>query len=72
MNMITWNIRGCNHARKIKTMEKMLKRKKPMIRFLQEIKCKLETMDKVGQRMWKGCKVMALDAIGSVGVISIL
>ena len=72
MNIISWNIRGCNHARKIKTMERRLKKEKIDILFLQETKCKSETFDKLGHIIWKGCKAMEVDAMGMEGGMTIL
>ena len=72
MKIISHNIRGCNHPRKIKTLGKKLKKEKPMVLFLQETKFKSETLDKVGQRVWKGCKIMVVDAIGSTEGMAIL
>ena len=72
MKIISWNTRGCNHTRKIKTMEKKIKKERSTILFLHEAKCKSETLDKVGQRIWKGCKIMAIDAIGMEGGMVIL
>ena len=67
MNIISWNIRGCNHPRKIKTLARKIKQEKPDIFFLQETKCSYETLMKVGQQIWKGSSVMATDAEGMGG-----
>ena len=72
MKIISWNIRGCKHPRKIKTMAKKLKDEKSVILFLQETRCKSETLDKVGQRICKGCKIMVVDYIGTTGGMEIL
>ena len=34
------------------------------ILFLQETKCNSETMEKIREKIWKGSKYVALDAIG--------
>ena len=48
MKIISWNIQGWNHPRKIKVLAKKLKIEKRVVLFLQEMKCKLETLEKVG------------------------
>ena len=40
--------------------------------FLQETKCSYDTLLKVGQRIWKGNEVMAIDAEGMGGGFCIL
>ena len=72
MKIVTWNIRGCNHPRKIRTLDRKIKQEKPGILFLQETKCSFETMQKIGQKIWKGSKVMALDTDSSKGRMTIL
>ena len=67
MNIVTWNIRRCNHPRKIRTLARKIKQEKPDILFFQETKCSFETMQKIGKKIWKGSKVMASDADGSKG-----
>ena len=47
MKIFSWNIRGCNHPRKIKTLARKIKLEKPDILFLQETKCSFETMMKI-------------------------
>ena len=72
MNIVTWNIRGCNHPRNIRTLARKIKQEKIDILFLQETKCSFETMQKIGQKIWKGSKVMDLDADGMKGGVAIL
>ena len=61
MKIVSWNIRGCNHPRNIKTLARKIKQEKIDILFWQETKCSFETMMKVGKRIWKGSRVMAMD-----------
>ena len=49
-----------------------MKQEKPDILFLQETKCSYETMQKIGQKIWLGSKVMALDVDGMKGGMDIL
>ena len=46
-------------------MEKKLKKEKPMDLFLEETKCKYETLHKVGYRIWKQCNKRVVFAIVS-------
>ena len=72
MNIVTWNIRGCNHPRNIRILSRKIKQEKQDILFLQETKCSFETMMKIGKRIWKGRKVMATDVDGMKGGMAIL
>ena len=72
MKILTWNIRGCNHPRKIRTLARKIKQEKPDILFLQETKCSFQSMQKIGQKIWKGSQVMAVEADGMRGGIAIL
>ena len=72
MKIVSWNIRGCNHPRKIRTLSRKIKWEKPTIRFLKETKCSFETMIKIGQRIWKGSKVVEMDVDGMKGGMAIL
>ena len=72
MKIISWNIRGCNHPRKWKTLARNIKQEKPDILFLQETKCNSELMEKIRDRIWKGSRAMALDAVGMDGGSAIL
>ena len=72
MKIVTWNIRGCNHPRKIRTLAIKMKREKIDILLLQETKCSFESMQKIGQKIWKGSQVMAVEADGVQGGIDIL
>ena len=45
---------------------------KPDILFLQETKCNLEGLEKIKNKIWKGCQLMALVVVGQVGGIEIL
>ena len=60
MKIISWNIRGCNHPRK-------MKQEKPDLFFLQETKCNFESLMRIRQRIWKGSSVMEMDAEGMAG-----
>ena len=72
MKIVTWNIRGCNHPSKIRTLARKIKQENPNILFLQETKCSFESMQKIGQNIWKGSQVMAVEADGMRGGIAIL
>ena len=67
MKIVSWNIRGCNHPRKIKTLSRKIEHENPEILFLQETKCSYETLMKVGQQIWKGSSVMETYAEGIGG-----
>ena len=67
MKIISWNIRGCNHPRNIKTLSRKMKQEKPDLLFLQETKCSFEFLMRISQRIWKGSSVMAMDAKGMEG-----
>jgi hypothetical protein len=45
---------------------------RPTIPFLQETKCSSEDLETFGGKFWKGAKVAALDATGSVGGLGFL
>ena len=47
MNINSWNIRGCNHPRKLKTLGRKIKMKKTDVLYLQETKCSFETMMRI-------------------------
>ena len=64
MKLISWNIRGCSNPKKWKTINKKIKQENPDILFLQETKCSLEGLEKIRDKIWKECKLMALDAAG--------
>ena len=72
MKIISWNIRGCNHQRKLKTLGRKLRMEKPDVLYLQETKCSFETMMRIGPKVWKGNIVMAIDSAGMGGGIVIL
>ena len=72
MKIGTWNIRGCNHPRKTRTLARKIKEEKPYILFLQETKCSFESIQKIGQNIWKGSQVMPVEADGMQGGIAIL
>lgn len=72
MKLVSWNIRGCNHPRKMKTLARKIKQEKPTVLFLQETKCSSESMEGYSQRIWKGCRVIATDAKGMSGGMAIL
>ena len=72
MKIVSWNIRGCNHPRKIKTLIRKVKQGKPNVLFLQETKCSSEVMEKLGQKIWKGCRVIAVDAARMAGGLAVL
>ena len=72
MNLISWNIRACNHPRKWKTLNRKIKQERPYILFLQETKCSTEGMEKIREKIWKGSRIMALDAAGMASGIVIL
>ena len=64
MKLISWNIRGCSNPKKWKTINKIIKQENPDILFLQETKCSLEGLEKIRDKIYKGSKLMALDATG--------
>ena len=72
MKIISWNIRGCNHPIKWKTLARNTKQERPDIVFVQETKCSTEGMEKVREKIWKGSRMIALDALGMVGEIVVL
>ena len=72
MKIISWNIRGYNHPRKWKTLARKIKQERSDIIFLQETKCSTKGMEKNRENIWKGSRIMALDAAGMVGGIAIL
>ena len=72
MKVVTWNIRGCNHPRKIRTLARKIKQEKLDILFLQETKCSFESMQQIGQNIWKGYQVMVVEVDGMKRGIAIL
>ena len=52
MKIVSWNIRGCNHPRNIKTLSRKIKQEKTDVLFLQETKCSYETLMRMGQKIW--------------------
>ena len=53
-------------------MARKLKKEKIDIFFLQETKCKSETLDKLGKKIWKGNNVIAVDSTRMAGGLAIL
>ena len=53
-------------------MDRNIMQEKPDILFLQETKCSLEGLEKIKINLWKGCQLMALDAVGQAVSIDIL
>ena len=72
MKIVSWNIRGCNHPRNIKTLARNIKQERPDVLFLQETKCSFEAMKKLRQKIWKGSRVMATDADRMAGGMAVL
>ena len=72
ISWISWNIRGCNHPRKLKTLSRNIRQEKLDILFLQETKCSYETLMRMGQKIWKGSSVMEIDAEGMGGGMKII
>ena len=72
MNIVSWNILGCNHPSKIKTLTRKVKQENLDVLFLQETKCNLEVMEKWGHKIWKGSRVMEIDASRMDRVLAIL
>ena len=72
MKIVSWNIWGCNHPSKIKTLTRKVKQEKPDVLFLQETKCNSEVMEKWGHKIWKGSRVMVIDASGMPRGLAIL
>ena len=72
MNIIYWNIRGCNHPRKWKSIARKIKLEKHDILFLQEMKYNFETMEKIREKIWKGSNSVALNADEMAGGCTIL
>ena len=72
MKFIFWNIRGCNHPRKSKTLNRKIKKERPNILFLQETKCSTEGMEKIKDNIWKGSRIMALYVVGQASGIAVL
>ena len=64
MKIVSWNIRGCNHPRKTRTLTRKIKQEQPDILVLQETKCSFESMQKIWQKISKGSQVMAIEAEG--------
>ena len=72
MKIVSWNIRGCNHPMKWNTLSRKVKQDMLDIIFLQETKCSTEGMEIIRDKIWKGSSIMALDANGKAGGITIL
>ena len=71
MKLISWNTRGCSNPRKWRTLNRKIKQENPDILLLQETKCSCEALEKTRSKIWKGSKVMDLDATGKLGEIAI-
>ncbi len=72
MKIISWNIRGCSSQLKNRILRRKIGAKKPEVFFLQVTKIGEEELRRIGEKVWIGCKVMGIDAEGSVGGIGIL
>ena len=72
MKIISWNIRVCNHPRKVKTLARKVKQERLDVLFLQETKCNSEVMEKLGKKIWKGSRVMVIDAVGMDSGLAVL
>ena len=72
MKIITWNIRGVNNPRKVKTLRNKLRKEKPNVLFLQETKCGSDTLKVIRSKLLCGILGIDIDARGEVGGIVIL
>ena len=72
MQITTWNIRGCNNALKKLLLKRRTEKEKSGIVFLQETKCSGDDLEKIAQKVWKGCETISIDAKGVIGGLGIL
>ena len=71
MKIISCNIRGCSNPMKWKTLNRKIRQENPDILFLQEMKCSLEGLEKIRNKIWKGSHLMALDVAGQSSGVAI-
>ena len=72
MKIISWNIRGSNGIQKTRLIKKCIQMDKPYMLLLQETKCTGQLLQERMGKIWKGCNVMAIDAIGAAGGFAII
>ena len=51
MNIVSWNIRGCNSPLNKRLLKRKIEKENPTIVFLQETKCGSEEMIKIAKRV---------------------
>ena len=64
MKILSWNIKGLNSSRKIKILNKNIKKKKMAIVFLQETKCLATQIQDLSKKIWTRSEWVGLDARG--------
>jgi exonuclease III len=71
MKLISWNIRGLNNKGKKRLLRTKLQDHRPDIFMLQETKCSEATTTSLLQHCWRNLEVIALDAQGFSGGLSL-
>lgn len=72
MIVTSWNIRGLNSKRKHRYLKERLRRDKPSIMIIQEMKMTMNQMAEIIKRMKLEYEVMAQDAVGTAGGLALL
>jgi len=72
MKIISWNIRGSNGPQKRRLLKRKISMEKPAVLMLQETKCSVEEITRIGSQAWRGCSTAAIDAQGASGGLAIL
>ena len=72
MKFISWNIIGLNSPSKHKILKKMIMEEHPAIFYMQETKCTSSTLEAIFKKIWKGSNIIAVNANGASGGLSII
>jgi exonuclease III len=71
MKIISWNVRGINGPSKHRMIHRKILHDKPTILMIQETKCSSSTLEALMIHLWKGIKVVVVDAMGASGSLAI-
>ena len=71
MKILSWNIRGLNGRSKQRMSKMKIQKDRHVVLFIQETKCSDDLASKLMSRIWKDSRMIAIDARGASGGISI-
>lgn len=71
MKIISWNVIGLSGTLKDRMLKRKILQYIPFILFMQETKCSFSSSQSLLPKIWKGCQVIASDANGASGGITV-